>query len=331
MSFLIVQNQGDFMGLPAVTLTESLPALFEADLALAVDYARAEKSPATRRAYATDFALFRAWCESCRHLEALPASSATVCAFLAFEAKRSKTATIGRRVAAIRYAHKLGNLPVPTDDERVKATMRGIRRTIGAAAVKKAPATGDLLMAMASTTGEGLKGQRDRALLLLGFAGAFRRSELVALDVADLVETEDGYRITIRRGKTDQEAQGATIGIIRGARACPVKAVKRWLETAGITEGAIFRSVAKGGKVSAARLSAEAVAVIVKDAAERAGLDPAIFAGHSLRSGFLTSAAKRGASVFKMMDVSRHRSVDTLRGYIRDGELFQEHAGAGLL
>lgn len=318
------------MGLPAVTLTESLPALFEADLALAADYARAEKSPATRRAYKTDFAIFRAWCES-RHLEALPASSATVCAYLASEAKRSKTSTIGRRVAAVRYAHKLANLPVPTDDELVKATMRGIRRTIGAAAVKKSPATGDLLMAMAACTGEGLKGQRDRALLLLGFAGAFRRSELVALDVADLVETEDGYRVAIRHSKTDQEAQGATIAIIRGARACPVKAVKAWLDSAGIAEGPIFRPVAKGGKVSAARLSADAVAVVVKDAAERAGLEPATFAGHSLRSGFLTSAAKRGASLFKMMDVSRHKSVDTLRGYVRDAEMFHDHAGAGLL
>lgn len=318
------------MGLPAVCQAEHALTVFEADLALAADYARAEKSPATRRAYKTDFAIFRTWCES-RHLEALPASPATVCAYLASEAKRSKTSTIGRRVAAIRYAHKLANFSVPTDDELVKATMRGIRRTIGAAAVKKAPATGDLLMAMASTTGEGLKGQRDRALLLLGFAGAFRRSELVGLDVADLQETEDGYRVTIAQSKTDQEGQGQTIAIIRGARACPVKAVKAWLAAASISAGPIFRPVGKGGRVSGARLSADAVAVVVKEAAERAGLDATIFAGHSLRSGFLTSAAKRGASVFKMMDVSRHRSIDTLRGYVRDAELFTDHAGAGLL
>jgi integrase len=117
--------------------------------------------------------------------------------------------------------------------------------------------------------------------------------------------------------------------IIRGARACPVKAVKAWLEAAGIAEGPIFRPVAKGGKISSARLSADAVAVIVKDAAERAGLEPAIFAGHSLRSGFLTSAAKGGTSLCKMMDVSRHKSFDTLRGYVRDAEIFHDHAGAG--
>ena len=214
-------------GTDAVVIqSEHSPTVFDADLALAADYARAEKSPATRRAYRSDFALFRAWCEA-RHLEALPASSATVCAYLASEAKRSKASTIERRLAAIRYAHQLGSIPIPTDDERVRATMRGIRRTIGAASTKKSPATGDLLLAMASTTGESLKGQRDRALLLLGF-GAFRRSELVALDVADLQETEGGYRITIRHSKTDQEGHGATIAIIRGARACPVKAVKAW-------------------------------------------------------------------------------------------------------
>ena len=127
-----------------------------------------------------------------------------------------RSSTIGRRVAAIRYAHKLAGHAVPTDDERVKATVRGIRRTLGTAARKKAPATAERVIAMALGTGAGLKGLRDRALLLLGFAGAFRRSEIVALDCEDIEECETGLRITIRRGKTDQEGQGATIGIVRG-------------------------------------------------------------------------------------------------------------------
>jgi integrase len=107
--------------------------------------------------------------------------------------------------------------------------------------------------------------------------------------------------------------------------------LKAWLEAAGITAGPIFRSVKKGGRVAGRRLSAQSVADLVKSYAERVGLDPALFAGHSLRAGFLTSAAKRGASIFKMMDQSRHRSVETLRGYVRDAEIFKEHAGAGLL
>jgi integrase len=179
-------------------------------------------------------------------------------------------------------------------------------------------------------TGDGLTALRDRALLLLGFAGAFRRSELVALDCEDIEETAEGLKVTIRRSKTDQEGEGATIAVVRGSVACPVEALRAWLSVSGIMTGAVFRSIRKGGKV-AGRLTDRSVANIVKAHAERVGLDPALFAGHSLRAGFLTSAAARGASIFKMMDVSRHRSVDTVRGYVRDAEIFKAHAGSGLL
>jgi integrase len=172
---------------------------------------------------------------------------------------------------------------------------------------------------------------RDRALLLLGFAGAFRRSELVALDREDIEETNDGLRVTIRRGKTDQEGKGAIIAIIRGAVACPAAAYKAWIDAAKISTGPVFRPIAKGERLVQTRLTDRSVAKIVKAHAARVGLDPAVFSGHSLRSGFLTSAAARGASIFKMMDVSRHKSVDTLRGYVREADLFRDHAGSGLL
>jgi site-specific recombinase XerD len=176
-----------------------------------------------------------------------------------------------------------------------------------------------------------LSGLRDRALLLLGFAGAFRRSELVALDVADIEETQTGLLVTIRRSKTDQEAMGRTIAITRGDVACPVKALREWLNAAGIESGALFRPINKSGTVATTRLTCRSVANIVKEYAGRAGFDAAIFSAHSLRSGFLTSAAAKGASIFKMMDQSGHKSIDTLRGYVRDAELFKNHAGAGLL
>jgi site-specific recombinase XerD len=308
----------------------SVPSLPAADIEKAADLARQEKAKATQRAYGIDFEIFRTWCAS-RGVSALPATAESVAAFLACEVERGiRSSTIGRRVAAIRYAHKLAGHAVPTDDERVKATVRGIRRSVGTAARKKAPATAERVIAMAVGTGTGLKGLRDRALLLLGFAGAFRRSELVALDCEDIEECETGLRITIRRGKTDQEGHGATIGIVPGSVACPMTAVRAWRDAAGIATGPLFRSIRKGGKVGA-RLTDQSVADIVKKHAARVGLDPALFAGHSLRAGFLTSAAKRGASIFKMMDVSRHRSVDTLRGYVRDAEIFKDHAGAGLL
>jgi site-specific recombinase XerD len=317
--------------IPLETAAEpKLPACLSEDVEKATELARQEKAKATRRAYRSDFALFEEWCSG-RGINALPATPESVAAFLACEVERSiRPSTIGRRIAAIRYAHKLAGHAVPTDDERVRATVRGIRRTLGTAPRKKSPATAERIIAMALGTGDGLKGLRDRALLLLGFAGAFRRSELVALDCEDLEECETGLRVLIRRGKTDQEGQGAAIGIVRGSIACPVAAVRAWREAAGIAAGPLFRSVRKGGKVGG-QLTAQSVADIVKAHAERVGLDPALFAGHSLRAGFLTSAAKRGASVFKMMDVSRHRSVDALRGYIRDADIFQNHAGEGLL
>jgi integrase len=184
---------------------------------------------------------------------------------------------------------------------------------------------------MAKRAGADIKGRRDCALLLLGFAGAFRRSELVALDVADLQFCDGGLRVVIRKSKTDQEGQGATIAITRGSIACPVEAVRAWIKAAGIVDGPLFRPVTRMGKVSARRLSARAVAELVKAYANRADLRAADFSGHSLRSGFLTSAAARGASIFKMMDVSRHKSMDTLRGYVRDAEMFHDHAGSGLL
>jgi site-specific recombinase XerD len=184
---------------------------------------------------------------------------------------------------------------------------------------------------MAHAAPAGLKGLRDRALLLLGFGGAFRRSELVALDVADLEQTESGLRVTIRRSKTDQEGIGTTIAIVRGGVCCPVKALRAWLDAAGITEGAVFRPLRKGGKVQNHRLTSKSVCDLVKAYADRVGLDGDAFSAHSLRSGFLTSAARRGASVFKMRDVSRHKSMDVLQAYVRDADMFRDHAGAGLL
>jgi len=143
-----------------------------------------------------------------------------------------------------------------------------------------------------------------------------------------LEETETGLLVTIRGSKADQERQGVTIAIARGDIACPVKALREWLDAAGIEAGPIFRPIDKAGTVRGSRLTDRSVANIIKAYAGRAGFDASTFSGHSLRSGFLTSAGGKGASIFKMMDVSRHKSMDTLRGYVRDAELFKDHAGA---
>jgi len=242
-----------------------------------------------------------------------------------------KASTIGRRAAAIGYHHKIAGHEPPTNAEGVKVVLRGIRRTIGTGRAGKAPATADVLMQMVALCPDNTIGRRDRALLALGFAGAFRRSELCALQVDDLTEVPDGLRILIRRSKTDQEGQGAEIAIPRGYRLRPVEAVQTWLAAAEISAGPVFRAVALGGKVSDQRLADDSASRVVKRYAARVGLDASCFAGHSLRSGFLTSAAESGASVFKMTEVSRHRSLDTLRGYVRQVGLFKEHAGAAFL
>jgi site-specific recombinase XerD len=301
------------------------------EIAAAVTFARAEKAEATRRAYRTDFEIFRAWCNE-RKVAELPATAEAVAAFIAFEASRAiKPSTIARRVAAIRYAHKLAGHESPTNAESVRATLRGIRRTMGVAPIRKVPITSEHIRAMAAAAPDTLAGLRDRALLLLGFAGALRRSEIVALNVDDLEEIKGGLCIRIARSKTDQEGQGTVIAIVPGAVACPIKSVKAWLIAAKITNGPLFRSIVKGGRATCDRLSAKSVADIIKTYAKRIGLDAKSVGGHSLRAGFLTSAAARGASIFKMMDVSRHRSVDTLQGYVREADRFRDHAGTGLL
>lgn len=296
-------------------------------LEVAVSYAQASRSPATLRAYRSDMSAFSAWCRA-RDLSPLPADPPTVASYIAHVAKAGlKASSIGRRIAAIRYAHKLRGLALPTEDESVRATLQGVRRSLGTAKKPKAPATDDLILAMLAHIPDSLQGKRDRALLLLGFAGAFRRSELVALDVEDLTETEAGLVIRIRRSKTDQEGAGQEVAIPHGRRLRPVAALHDWLGVAGITEGPIFRSMRKGGAVTEDRLDAQTVAGVVKRLAVAAGLPSVDFAGHSLRSGFITSAAENGADLLRIMDQSRHVDVRTVRGYVRRADMFKAHAG----
>ena len=216
-------------------------------------------------------------------------------------------------------------------DETVRVVMKGIRRTIGTARDKKTPATHDILGEMLDAFPDTLIGKCERALLAFGFAGEFRRAELVALEVADLVEVADGLRVVIRHGKTDQEGQGAEIAIPRGYRLRPVEAVQMWLAAAEISRGSVFRSVARGGRVGTEALSPYAASLVIKQRIAAIGLDSATYSGHSLRSGFLTSAAEAGASLFKLTEVSRHKSLDTLRGYVRRVDLFKEYAGVAFL
>lgn len=310
----------------------SSPAARAAEAEAVQSYALAEKADATRRAYRSDFEMFGAWCRTQRNVEPLGASPDTVAAYLAIQASaKVKSSTLTRRLAAIAYAHRLAGLESPAGHEVVRAVMRGIRRKSGTAPTRKAPATAERIAAMLQTiSSDTLVGKRDRALLLLGFAGAFRRSELVALEVVDLAFEPEGVRVMVRRSKADQEGQGQEIAILCGTKLRPVAALQAWLAAAGVTAGPVFRSVNRHGQVGEA-LTAQSVALVVKRYADAAGLDPDAFAGHSLRSGFLTSAAEAGADVLRMMEVSRHKRVETMQGYVRRASLFKGHAGAEFL
>ncbi len=206
--------------------------------------------------------------------------------------------------------------------------MKGIRLTLGTAPAQKIPTLIDDICTMIDATDAGLIGARDRALILLGFAGAFRRSELVGLDVEDCAFGKDGLMVTLRRSKTDPDGVGRKIGIPYGANpdTCPVRQLQGLMDETGITSGPMFRTISRHGQVQAGRLSGIDVARVVKKLAGRAGLDTAKYAGHSLRAGHATAAAMAGASERSIMNRTGHRSVQMVRRYIRDGSLFRETA-----
>ena len=207
--------------------------------------------------------------------------------------------------------------------------LQGIRRRKGVAPDQVHAIALDDLRKMVAALPEGLAGSRDHALLLLGFAGAFRRSELVALNVEDLEKTEDGVVVHIRRSKTDQEAAGRHVGIPYGStNLCPVTAPRHWLEAALISSDPVFRKVDRHGHVGAEHLSPSSVAAIVNRAAALAGLAPELFSGHSLRAGLATSAAANGATETVIMAQTGHRSTAMVRRYIRRGNLFRQNAAS---
>jgi len=292
-------------------------------------YARESRAVNTRRAYRADWADFTTWCQE-HGRTALPADSATVVLYLSDRADTLKTATLQRRLTAISQAHKAADLDTPTVDRAVRRVMTGIRRQNGTAQEGKAPAVTREIRAMVATLPPTLRGRRDRALLLLGFAGAFRRSELVALDVADVVPTDDGLIVRLRRSKTDQEGEGRQVGIPFGSRpdTCPVRAVRAWLAASGVGEGPLFRGIDPHGHLSRERLSDKTVARAVKNAAKAAGLAPARYAGHSLRAGLATAAAQAGVAERVIMAQTGHKSLPMVRKYIREGSLFTQNAAA---
>jgi integrase len=323
-------------------------------------------APGTRRKYAEDFAQFSGWCQR-NGLSPLPAEPGLVALYIHAlvdpdpsnppRARRSTggprgpepgrgpmhPSSITRVVAALRYTHAQQGLGSPTTHPLVQEALRAARRTLGVAPRRRVQAAVvEVVRRMLLGLDDSPRHRRDRALLTLGFAGAFRRAALVSLDLADVVRVPEGLEVTLRRDKTDQAGAGRTLTIAPGAQpaTCPVRAVLAWVESLaalGLTEGPLFRFIDRHGNVRHAhgrstsdRLGAQSVALIVQRRARAVGLDAAQFAGHSLRAGFVTSATRAGKSIPKIMEQTGHRSANTVMAYVREADRWRDPASGGI-
>jgi integrase len=270
------------------------------------------QAASTLRAYAHDWRHFRLWCER-HHLVALPATPQTVVLYATdlIQNDKRKLNTLYRRLAAIGQIHEQTNLEPPSRSWAVRQYLAGLRGEAGPAPNRKRPVSIEDLKQIVAGIPDTLLGKRDRALLLLGFAGALRRSELVALDMEDLEPVREGLIVWIRCCKTGQQGQGRPVGIPRGSEAptCPVQALDTWCSAARIESGPIFRRVNRHGHVLPKRLSGEAVGIVVKRYVEQLGWNPGLFAGHSLRSRLAMSTAAAGKGEPANMHQTGHRAI----------------------
>jgi len=305
-------------------------ALMEA-LAAARTYAERSLSDSTRRGYARDLAAFQVWCQA-RAVTALPAAPQTLAAYLAELALTDRPATIGRKLAAIAVAHRDAGLESPTEHGMVKRTLAGIRRAKGTAQHQKAALLVEDLRKMVAPLGTSLLDRRDRALILLGFAAALRRSELVGLRVEDVQVEEEGLVLTLRRSKTNQEGRLETIAVAYGSEltTCPVRALRAWLAAAGLGEGPLFVGLTPQGGLRAVALGDRMVAHVVKRRCRAVGIDSSEVAGHSLRRGFATAAARAKKPDRMIKRHGRWKSTAMLDRYIEDGTRWDDNATIGL-
>ena len=315
--------------------------------------ARRAKAENTRRAYRAGVRAWCAWCD--RHgLTPLPARPADIAAFLAAQRypvppeKALAANTIKLRLAAVGYLHYLAGCPSPTTTAQVTETLAGLDRLAkqaGQGPRPKLAAKIVILREIVKPIVDDLPGLRDRALLLVGFAGAFRRAELARIEIADLERGEHGLRITLPFSKGDRESKGTQIGIPYGtSELCPVRALERWLDAAGITQGPLFRRIWAMPRpqnppanwtpihvVGHNAIDARTVARIVQARGAAVGFDPHALGGHSLKRGAMNTAKDRRVHPTQLKQLGRHKSYATLSAYIEEGDLFEDHALNGVL
>ena len=314
----------------------AVPTQLAAEIEAARCYRARSKAPNTMRAYDSDWRQFEAWCWE-RNLEPLPALPEVVATWLASLAQAGRAdSTIGRHLAAIAWHHRQAGEVAPQHrDPRdvIADTLAGIRREQRARPTRKKSAilAADLARMIGSAEGQSARAIRDRAVMALGLAAALRRSELVALQLSDLELVREGLKLTIRHSKTDQEGEGQVIAVPSGKVLKPGARLNQWLSVRGGEAGPLFYRTDAQGVLMKEPMSDRSVARLIQRYADKIGLDPAAVGAHSLRSGFLTEAAKAGASLPKMQEVSRQKKVEVLLGYVRDAALFDNHAGESFL
>ncbi|MDG4553205.1 MAG: tyrosine-type recombinase/integrase [Candidatus Competibacter sp.] len=317
-----------------LAVTTSALAMSTALAPVLQPYIEAALADRTRQEYRADLRRFLRWGGM------LPASPERLAAYLVAHATDHAMATLQRWLVSLGRAHTTQSWPDPTKSELVKTTFKGIRRRHGRPQRQVAPLLRDDLVALLRALDEEtLSGRRNRALLLLGFAGALRRSELVGLHLGDLQFSTSGLTLHLRHSKTDQEHRGRLIGIpfARDPRHCPVGAVRAWRDTlqrhdsASLPESPLFRAINRHGQVAETALTGRAVALIIQSCCRNAGLNPSQYAGHSLRAGFCTAAALAGKPNWQIRKQSGHKTDVMLNRYIREGRLFADHPLEGVL
>jgi len=283
-------------------------------------YLLAAHSPNTQRAYRNDVEHFMQWGGQ------IPATAKKVVQYLAYYGNSLSVATLTRRVTAIHQAHQHSGFPSPTKAALVKETLQGIRRVHGSAQRRVLPLLHSELDAWVGKQ-KGVRGLRDKALLLVGFAGAFRRSELVSIQVSQVRFVKQGMVIHLPRSKTDATGVGRDVAIpfASNRNRCAVRALRTWLTVAAIHQGMVFRRVNRYGQVLTQGLTDQSVALVVKRCVTELGLKPEEYSGHSLRAGLVTSAALSGVDVWKIRKQTGHQSDAMLQRYIRESQLFKNH------
>jgi len=293
---------------------------------------KSSKANNTIRAYKSDFNDFGLFCAK-NGFKSLPSDPKIVSLYLTYlSTKDAKISTLKRRLVSIGVIHKLKGYYLDTKHPSIIENIMGIKRRKGSIQLSKKPilisSLKEIINVIDDQNKKEIKKLRDRSIILIGFSGGFRRNEIVSLDYDDLDFVPEGLKINLRRSKTDQFGEGFTKALpyFDNTQYCPVLSLKKWIEISKITSGAVFRRFSKGSKLSENRLTDQTVALLIKEYLNLAGIDSKNYSGHSLRSGFATSAAESGAQERSIMAMTGHKSTEMVRRYIKEANLFKNNA-----